>query len=507
MVYAHRFRLRLLQKDVEYDVFGPDVIINVLIIASIPLLAYSVGKESITSIYLLSAFLSFLFYKRSHKQELTNMTQSKSKQENNYLYFAIPFLILFPLFFQLSSGIFDNPRMYFNSGGVLVNLPIPIAVITCFIGIWVLGKFRQSYLSFGVIFLTLALMVLTSILSTDGQLVEQKAKLILMIQFVLPMFALVLGQMYASTNEAGMKSHLSKAFLSVLILIIPVQLLFSIGNGHKILSPDMGFFSIYQHLQYTPVIFVAAFLISYFDLWDKYRNKTILAVMACLFGVYVAASASMLAIGLLFIGLSVFAIFSLYSRRKSSPLILLLIVLIASLGYFQLEKERLGFKFGFMKNHATSHANSQDMSELEQIAPNVAHRIEYWKFYYANATSSVETFFLGNPTPPDRKKFPSAHNYYLDFVFNFGLLALLPMLTLIFITIRKALQNWKLIIKSPQSLSLVMVGLFLILIDNSLKVGLRQPFPGIFTFYLWGILLAHLYNLSPANASNSKVIG
>jgi len=40
-----------------------------------------------------------------------------------------------------------------------------------------------------------------------------------------------------------------------------------------------------------------------------------------------------------------------------------------------------------------------------------------------------------------------------------------------------------------------------VLIDNSLKVGFRQPYPGIIMFFLWGVLLNRLLN------SDEKVEG
>jgi hypothetical protein len=45
------------------------------------------------------------------------------------------------------------------------------------------------------------------------------------------------------------------------------------------------------------------------------------------------------------------------------------------------------------------------------------------------------------------------------------------------------------------------VVLFLILTDNSLKVGMRQPYPGILTFFFWGVLLSRLF---PPSAARSR---
>jgi len=39
---------------------------------------------------------------------------------------------------------------------------------------------------------------------------------------------------------------------------------------------------------------------------------------------------------------------------------------------------------------------------------------------------------------------------------------------------------------------------FLVVIDNDLKVTFRQPYPGLFGFFLWGLLLSRL--AAPARA-------
>jgi hypothetical protein len=33
---------------------------------------------------------------------------------------------------------------------------------------------------------------------------------------------------------------------------------------------------------------------------------------------------------------------------------------------------------------------------------------------------------------------------------------------------------------------------FLVLVDSNFKVTLRQPYPGIFAYFLWGLLLSRL---------------
>jgi O-antigen ligase len=104
-------------------------------------------------------------------------------------------------------------------------------------------------------------------------------------------------------------------------------------------------------------------------------------------------------------------------------------------------------------------------------------------------------FLLGHAKRPDRTKFPSAHNYYLDFIYNFGFISLIPLLAVIGYTLGKIYQHREEILKSPGLLGIAAVVVFMLLADNSLKVGLRQPYSGILTFFLWGVLLSRFTKL------------
>ena len=122
---------------------------------------------------------------------------------------------------------------------------------------------------------------------------------------------------------------------------------------------------------------------------------------------------------------------------------------------------------------------------------NLIDRVHIWKWYASHILSSSQAILIGNPTKPFRDQYPSAHNYYLDLVYNFGLLSLIPMMTVIVITFKKILMLKATFFKDPLSVGLVLVLIFL-LAENLIKVGLRQPYPGIITFFLWGLLLSRL---------------
>lgn len=529
MLYAQLIRLRLLQGHEEVDLFGPDTIMNMLIIMMVPLLADIFGVSVLATLYLLSAFLALIFYWSYQQAERMNKYRSMHFQNNIRILIAA--MLLLPLFFQISGGLFRDPSLTFNSGGQLRTLPIPLSVLACYGGIALLGGYRRASISLSLIFFTCVLMIVATVISSQGYDGDEQSKFTLLIQFILPIFGLVLGQVYE--NKYGSNSaSMEKTFFYTMAIIVPWQLTCSwlLGINSKTLLPDMYLFSIYQYLEYVPVIFVSAFLVAFCRLWSMPGYKVGLQVLALLMGVYVAMSMSMLAIAMFVAGL---LIFSLYRYRKHSDKtasFLLVAVVLVTWGYMQYEKEQISEKFTFFKTDNQSvqiesmgdilmvqssklagkgevPAAQRAKSEVDltkptkqvrnyEAPPNVVQRIHYWKYYTENIVSSPRVLLFGHRKQPDRSQYPSAHNYFLDFIYNFGVLALLPMLAAIAYILTMLYRSRRNIHESPGLLSLSMVVFFLFLVENSLKVGLRQPYPGIITFFLMGILISRLSEIN-----------
>lgn len=496
MVYAQRIRFRLLQQDEEHDVYGPDMMMNTLLITSIPFIYYLFGLQAMAALSLLSAMLAFAFY-RSY--QLAEMRSSAGQTDFTSNQLFIPAMLLFPLFFQFSSGIFRDSAINFSSGGMLHLLPIPISAIACFGGIFMIAAYRQVRTSLTYIFFTCLLMMATTTAISQGDNIEEQAKFILLVQFVLPMFGLVLGQMYQVRSQPALYS-LERAFLYVLLFIVPLQLLITWIQGYTFLSPYLYVFSIYQHLQYVPIIFVSAFLVAFCGLWSVSKYKKTLLLLALFMGIYVAAAVSVLAIAMLIAGLFGYAIYQWKHFSDKALALLALLVLLLTFSFMQYEGNFISFKVNYLAEskqpieikQSTELKKTTQLAKVDEIAPNIAQRMYYWKYYAENIVSSPQTFLLGHAKPPNRTKYPSAHNYYLDFIYNFGFLALLPMLMLLVYTLTFVYRFRKEVCSSTSLLSLSAVVLFLIIIDNALMVGLRQPYSGIFIFFLWGILISKL---------------
>ncbi len=487
MVYAQIIRHRLLQHHEDQDLYGPDVLMNILIIAIVPFVYGLFGTQGMIWLFLFNALIAFLFYFSSEMKDKLIMS--------DVAFSLISGLLLLPIFFQMSGGLFRDTAIIFNSEHISSKLPISISVFACFGAILMIGSYRRANLALNVIYFTFILMIAGSVLGAHEQLGQLGDKLISLIQFILPMFGLVLAQMY-EPKPASL--YIEKSFLYVLVAIVPLQLLSVWLHGSVYLHPYLYVFSIYQHLQYTPVIFVSAFLIALCGLWSIPKYKKILLVLALFMAIYVAASMSILAIGLLFFGLLGCAIY--YWKLNSEKLLFIvsLVVIVVGCCYLTYGKDKLLQKYTTQTEVVLDIGNSSfksmqlPISLNEIMLDNVKDRATYWNFYIDEIFSSTQVFLIGHAERADRSKYPSAYNYYLDFIYSFGVLALLPILLMFWLTLKKIYDcRWH-VFATPSLLCLSAMVLFLLIVDNSIKVSLKQPYSGIYSFFLWGLLISKL---------------
>ncbi len=465
MAQAQRIRFRLLQHDEEFGVFGPDVMMNVMIVAAVPFTYYLLGTEAMGGLYLLSAILALLLYSSAKKW--------MSVQRNmTWIMAGLAALLLMPIFVQTGNGLFLDHTLHYDTGGKLTNLPLPLSVVACFAGIILLGEYEGAFLSFSFIFLTCLLMAFGAMLSSKVGPLQESAKLMQMIQFILPMFALVLGQFFVAQNG---KSRFERAFLYLLAFIVPLHLLASWWQGSLILLPFVGLFSIYQYMEYVPGILICAYLVSLYSLWDAAIERRILLILAPLMAVYAAASMSATAMTLLlagFVGLG-YIRWRLHAE-KIIPAVLLVVTALAG-GYLHFEK---------------IHAATVGYTEKEMALPVPAGG-------RTGVISATDIFLVGHEGISELRH-SGDRSYYRDLFYNFGLLASLPVAGLLGYTLFLAYRHRAAIFSSTALAGLCLVTLFELFVDNSMKAGMRQPYPGIFTFFLWGMLLSQLLGLKKA---------
>lgn len=405
-------------------------------------------------------------------------------RNNNLIVWLIAIALLFPLFIQISGGIYNNPEAVTDSGGLLNKLPLPISIGACLLGIFALARnYRQALPAALFIGSFVALMLVSLLFAGADHMIEQR-KVLIALQFLLPTMGLILGQLVRDE-----KNIIPRAFMWVLLLLVPLQILAGWWQKTLTLTHNLYVFSIYQHFQFVPVIFVLAFCVVMVHLWTE--HKTALRFLTVVMGIYAIASASFLAIGLYSAFVILFFLRKMW-QLKTGRLIGFTVfgagIVIAGLV--------IGLYYGIaQKNTSIIGDGGQYLGKFQTLASgkmpvNVEHRLGDWKLYRDWISESNRTLVLGHVEPPPREVKTSAHNWYLDFVYNFGLISLVPVLALIVFT---ACLFWRFRKTLPgQTWWLAALVAFMVLVDSNFKVTLRQPYPGIFAYFLWGLLLTRL---------------
>ncbi len=666
MLLAQRKRIHILQHDLD-SVFVPDVLANILIIATVPFAFYLLGSEILSALFLWNAILNYLIYlvpsinykwQENSKMKMPKNSLFRHLKRSNIQVIVLLFLII-PIFFQLNSNIiFDSAEMLFDSAGKLTNLPLPISIFACFLGLVFLINYKRCYTSAIFVFAYFVAMLSSIILTSSENSPGELGKIILMIQFILPVFALFLGQSYVV--PVSKKHCFETIFLFVLMIIIPLEVIATLIQATGILTPYLYVFSLYQHLQYMPAIYIGLYFLAIFSLFEHFSARILILILAPFIAVYAVLSFSTSAMIIMFLGVVFSFILLCINKRLSFAFILTALVGIFLYGAMNLEKlkiyenqavnntylqhkhaylenkkilnplvavwhvfasmdielyrkgrnafenrdyktaydlnlknaKRLGINADFsmyllgrmyegglyleqdnekalawykksaenggasayfrlgelysegkivtkdykkaiilytkaaemnhpkaqfklsrlnedgkaaaelniedfnyydgMNQKAATEAKSIFNSSEIKTKNNVDVRRVIWGHYLSGINLNTVELLFGHEKRMDRAFAASAHNYYLDILYNFGLVSLLPVLILILYTIISVFKQRHSFLTSPRNLALVALVFYFIFVDNSLKVGFRQPYPGILMFFLWGVLLTNL---------------
>lgn len=144
---------------------------------------------------------------------------------------GVGFGILFPIFFQLSGGIYRDVNPIVDSQGVLLKLPLPVSILACLaMFAFLAGNLDRVRPALAMIFGTIAVSFISLWLGGDGVTSSQR-KLIMILQVILPLAGLLLGQLVDDKEKI-----IARAFLVVLSIVVPLQLLATWFQGGLILT-------------------------------------------------------------------------------------------------------------------------------------------------------------------------------------------------------------------------------------------------------------------------------
>ena len=405
------------------------------------------------------------------------------KSNSKLINWSIGIGLLFPMFFQFSEGVYSGFLQ--DSGGNIATLPLPISVIVCLGGIALHVKhFHRARIGLTFLAAMLLVMLLSVVFATPELRVEFR-KVLLLAQFVMPMFALALGQMVRDEDKV-----IPKAFLTVLLVVVPSQLVAGWMQGTLTLTHDLYLFSIYQHFQFVPLVFVGAFAYATAALWNSHR--TLLLVLFPFMFIYATSSASILTIAAFIIFAAAFFGQRLRSAKNTNRHLILAIIAagialaIAVIGvYLDVAK----YNSSITGDYGHYMGKFQSISE-GKLPTNLSERLADWKLFGAGILESARTMAFGHAAPIARQVRTSAHNWYIDMAYSFGLISLIPVFLLVGYTIYLFLRAQSSRTLETEWLALVL--LYLVVVDSSFKVTPRQHYPGIFIFFLWVLLLSRL---------------
>lgn len=401
-----------------------------------------------------------------------------------FLLWVVGLGVLFPLFFQLDSGVYNDVKVMMDSQGALTKLPLPISILTCFAVLALLpGNIHRVRPGLAMTAGVIVASLISLWLGGDG-VTPQQRKMLMILQVLLPVAGLLLGQLIEDQGKT-----IARAFLVVLSVVVSLQLLATWLQDSLMLTHYMYVFSIYSHLQYVPLVLVCAYAYSLTSLWDE--HKIWLSVIALPMLIYVIAGLSFLSISAYILVLLVFSVGQIWAHRKSRKLVFIALVLLATAVAGGV------LYFGKIYDHGTSSRGDVDFFEGKfkrlsegHIPSNLQERFGDWQLFGKGILESKKTILVGHPQPMPREIRSSPHNWYIDMAYTFGLVALLPILTLIGYTAYLCWRQRKTL--SAQTWWLAVIVFYLVVVDSNFKVTLRQPYPGIFAYFLWGLLLSRL---------------
>ena len=391
--------------------------------------------------------------------------------------------------------------------------PLPISLFGVFLAIFsTIRHVSYRYLSFIALFTMFA--ALSLIVNYHPEMIH--SRLILFIQYITPMLAFVIG---ISQPVRDLEAPVKAVCIFTLTLMF-LQLIFCLMNGSSVLLKTVWNVGIYQQIQYVGSTNIMVAITTLWILLCKAKNPVNkLLIFSLLEFLFIYAIANTQITGVLFTFLSLIAFIHYFIVKDIkigtlSPFlkIVLILVPICASGIIYKNSDNIlaAIHFPYLGEHSSQHHRENriysEKINLHDISksPAFAQRAIYWKYYVSESFKDTGSFLFGHPKQPNPINYPSAHNYYLDLLYNFGFLALSSILAMVAYTFKVLWQNRSLINKNRYLWMLCFSVLFFLGVDNMLKTGLKEPYTGILSFYIWGFLFSQIKYLKNIPFTASK---
>jgi len=395
-------------------------------------------------------------------------------------------LLLMPIFILLSGKIYYEPFDKLNSDNNLYNVPIPISYfISIILILYILYKKKFKILNEKIIKI-----LFYSVISIIFFLIIFKnlnyERILELVQFLLPWMGFIIA---INLNQYENIYKLAYYFLS---LFLSLQLIITFYYSKLIIISDVIFFTVYQNIQYVGTIFTLCTILVSINLFNKKKLQIIcLILLSTIYSVLTYSLSSVILLIIFLFGYSIKLIFQNYKNKFTllkiiSSLILFFCICLYLFNFNvnNIEKEKFITNGKKAKNYYENTLKFQNLANFE-TPENIRLRIIIWKSYYQEIINNKEIIFLGDKDRHLDDKYQSSHNLFIDIIYKFGLILTIPYLILLYLILFKlySLRN------NQKDFYSLLVIFFVIFLENMFKVSLKQPYPGIISFYLIGYYL------------------
>ena len=397
------------------------------------------------------------------------------------IYFTI---LLIPIFFLLDGNIYFEPAFKINSQNYLQNVPIPAsyfisALLICYF------FFKKNFKIFNY---KIFIILFFCTISLTGLLIFTKSidyyRLINLVQFLLPWMGLVIA--------LNLKIYLNMYIIIYyfLIFILSLQLSVTFFLEKKIIISDIIFFTVYQNIQYVSTVFTLLTILVSINLFkDKKLEIIFLNLLSLIYSTLTYSLSSLSIFAIFFSGCLLKFFFEKNQNRVKIFKIFILsfifiLLFLGFLNYLKKDDDKQKFVTNNNVNYYENSLKFKDILNFKTPA-NIILRIEIYKNYFQTISNDKRILFLGDKSGELDKKFKSSHNLILDIIYKFGLILVIPYLYLFFLILHK-LSKFK---NKTNDFTSFLILLIVILVENFFKLSLKQPYPGIISFYLIGFYL------------------
>lgn len=445
--------------------FYLDMIFGLTVSIIVPLVYIMNYELFFSTCFLLSGIFSFIIFNLS------------SNLKNKNLILLLVTLLPLPIFFEFLDNLREFNFLILNQENnhrILENfysLPIPLSLII--IPVLVLSL-MQIYKYKLVSIYSISISFLIGILSMIYLQRLTFSNFLNIIQFFLPMIAIIAGEI--SGRIRLISKVFFKNFFYLSFIIISLQILFTLILQNQMIPSNLFGIHIYQNIEFSSTVFFLGIffyitlnsneLDNFNDLKKINIYKFYLSLLLLLFAYFINS----ISIYLLLI------IFSVYLSFINKNYLLFLLIILSYFALIIYLKDSLSLDF------LGDHFKTIYISNLN--------------FLFEISQSAEYLFFGSNISNKLYLSEKGTFNYYLDYIYNFGLISLIPMLFLIYYTIETTYKLRHKIFKNFSNHILFFLFLFIIFIDSFLRTGLKQPFIGIVYYFIWGIYLSRMRTTS-----------